>query len=112
MNRSDETDPDWKTFYEHAQAATYPVTWVVNSWTTGLSGQLKHSLHRGAAWFYAERYHAEHGRLPEGTHHVRVTVGPSGNKGDADIGYPMHSEVPTGWEVLEVDITFPTLDPR
>jgi hypothetical protein len=107
MNRNDETDLDWNTLYRHVRGATYPVTWEVSNWTSDFSSKLKHSLHRGAAMFYAERYHAEHGRLPEGTHRVRVTVGPSGNKGDADIGYPWHSQVPKGWEVLETDITFP-----
>jgi hypothetical protein len=103
---------DQATLYRHVRGASYPVTWEVSNWTSDFSSKLKHSLHQGAAMFYAERYHAEHGRLPEGTHRVRVTVGPSGNKGDADVGYPWHSQVPKGWEVLEADITFPEAPPR
>jgi hypothetical protein len=98
---------DWKILDRHVRGATYPVTWEVSNWTSGFSGQLKHSLRRGAARFYAERYFAEHGCLPEGTHHVRVTVGPGNNKGDADIGYPWRSDLQPEEQVLEVDITYP-----
>jgi hypothetical protein len=86
---------------------TYPVTWEVSNWTTDFSGRLKHSLRRAAARFYAKRHHAEHGRLPEGTHRVWVTVGPSGNKGDADVAYPWITSLHPADRILETDITFP-----
>ena len=103
---------DWQTLDRHVRGATYPVTWEVSNWSTSFSSRLKHSLHYGAAMFYAKKYFAEHDRLPEGTHHVRVTVGPGGNKGDADIGYPWVSQLRPQDRVLEVDITYPPADPR
>jgi hypothetical protein len=83
---------------------TYPVTWEVSNWTTDFSGRLKHSLRRAAARFYAKRYHAEHGRLPEGKHKVEARMGARGEPG-IDVATDWHS---SEWEpVLRVTITFP-----
>jgi hypothetical protein len=87
------------------------VTWSISSWSTQLSSDFRHALHRGAAWIYARRYFAEHGRLPEGTHRVTLTVGPHGKKGDADLEHPFCGTLDDKDRWLEADITFPALAP-
>jgi hypothetical protein len=42
-------------------------------YSIGVGGGMRY-LHRYAAEWFARRYLAEHGRLPEGRHHVRVTA--------------------------------------
>ena len=92
--------------------ATYPVTWEVSNWTTQLSSDFKHALHRGAARVYARRYFAEHGRLPEGTHRVVLSVGQHGRKGDADLGHPFISTSLSDRDRrFDVEITFPAAPP-
>ncbi len=73
-------------------------------WTTGFRSSVKHVLRRRAAAFYARRYFAEHGRLPEGMHHVSVTVEPEHVNEGADIKNMGNQRSPA---YLKTDITFP-----
>jgi hypothetical protein len=57
-------------------------------------------LFRAARWF-AMRYYVQHGRLPEGTHHVDCSFGPSG---DSDLRHPMAGSGPSR---VQADITYP-----
>jgi hypothetical protein len=108
----DRPEPDPEALKRCVAGATYPVTWEISSWSTQLSSDFKHALHRGAAWTYARRYFAEHGRLPEGAHHVVLTVGPHGKKGDADLEHPFISASLSDRDRrFDVDITFPTVPP-
>jgi hypothetical protein len=58
-------------------------------------------LHQRAAWF-ARRYHAEHGRLPEGTHHVKCFFARNGIEGDLEHPMPDYTR-----SYIRTDITFP-----
>jgi hypothetical protein len=70
------------------------------------------SLREDAAAFYAKRYHAEHGRLPEGTHRVVVSVGPRGGRYRNDIEHPCGGVQAGSNSRLEIDITYPADPPR
>jgi hypothetical protein len=59
-------------------------------------------LHRHAARWYASRYFAEHGRLPEGRHQVKVWAYPH--------GYGKHDGIDniySGVQEVSVCITYP-----
>jgi hypothetical protein len=90
------------------KGATYPVWWSVSSWSTSIVSSIRHALHRRVAEFYARRYLAEHGRLPEGLHHVVVSVGPTNKRGDADIKHLFSSgSMHPSEQMFEADITYP-----
>lgn len=83
----------------HARKATWPrERW---SGAGGLVPAYQNALRSRAARFYANRYLAEHGRLPTGVHRVEVSVGPA-NSG-ADTTPPFGTESSR----LTVDITYP-----
>jgi hypothetical protein len=107
----DRPEPDPEALERCVAGATYPVTWEISSWSTQLSSDFKHALHRRAAWAYARRYLAEHGRLPGGTHHVTFTVGPHGNKGDADLEHPFRGRLEDEDRRFAAEITFPPVSP-
>jgi hypothetical protein len=104
-------EPDPEALSRCVAGATYPVTWAVSNWSTQLGSDIRHSLHRRAARAYARRYLAEHGRLPEGTHHVVVSVGRTGKGDDADIEHPFGSYLRDSDRIFAADITFPAPAP-
>src|SRR3712207_971185 len=104
--------PDREALDRCVDGATYPVWWSISSWSTQLSSDFRHALHRRAAWAYACRYYDQHQRVPEGTHHVVLTVGPHGRKGDADLEHPFISASLSDRDRrFEVEITFPVQAP-
>jgi hypothetical protein len=58
-------------------------------------------MHRSAAGWYARRYHAEHGVLPSGTHHVKCFFGRNGIEGDLEHPLPGYTR-----SYIRADITF------
>jgi hypothetical protein len=63
--------------------------------------------HRRAAEWYARKFFAQHGRLPEGTHYINVEAKPRGQQG-AGI-----ENVFYGRNLIDVDVTYPEAsDPR
>jgi hypothetical protein len=93
-----------KAFDAWFEGVRYPVWWSVSSWSTSIGSAIRHELHRRAAAFYARRYFLEHGHLPEGTHHVVVTVGRDIRGTDIGLCLPDNR--------FEADITYPPADPR
>jgi hypothetical protein len=61
--------------------------------------------HRRAAEWYARKFFAQHGRLPEGTHYVSVLAKPCGQQG-AGI-----ENVFYGRNLIAVDVTYPGARP-
>jgi hypothetical protein len=106
----DGPDPD--ALARCVEDATYPVTWEVSNWSTQLGSDIKHALHRRAARAYACRYHAEHGRLPEGRHHLSFTVVPRGSQDHGDLEHPfIGCSLSERDRHLEIDVTYPALSP-
>jgi hypothetical protein len=94
---------DEAVFAAWIKGATYPVTWSPCSWATSIGSNIRHGLHRRAAEVYARRYHDQHGRLPEGLHHVKVSVRPHGKPGDGEIEHPFNSYLSDRERVFEAD---------
>jgi hypothetical protein len=104
--------PDPAALVRCLEGISHPVTWEARSWSESFFGSVQRALCWRAAEFYARRYFAEHGRLPEGPHHVVVSVGPGRDRGDADIAHPFNTYgVPRSERVLAIDITFPAIPP-
>jgi hypothetical protein len=83
---------------------TYPVPCKPPSGTDAFLASVQEGLRQRAAEFYARRYYAAHGRLPEGTHQVQVTVDPAGVDEGGDIQDFFYNRSP---RYLEAAITFP-----
>jgi hypothetical protein len=95
--------PDPEALRRCLEGIEYRVGWQPASWATEIGSHMRHGLRRQAAAWYARKHFNEHGRLPEGTHHVRCRC-----PGDIDIG--CHS---SEWSpVFETHITYPPADPR
>ncbi len=97
-----ELDP--VALWQWIRGITYPVPWEPPSGTDAFLASVQEGLRQRAAEFYARRYHAKHGRLPEGTHHVKVTVDPAGVDEGGDIQDFYYNRSP---RYLETNITFP-----
>jgi hypothetical protein len=83
------------------------VTWSGRCPSTNSMGvHLWEGMHRSAARWFALRYHAEHGRLPEGTHHVKCFFGRNGLQGDLKHPMPGYTR-----SYIRTDITFPSPPP-
>jgi hypothetical protein len=70
--------------------------------TNSIGVGIYHGMHRSAARWFAERHHAEHGRLPEGTHHVKRFFARNGLKGDLKHPMPDYTR-----SYIRTNITFP-----
>ncbi len=100
--------PDQAALARCLAGIRYPGWWEAGSWVTSIGSSIRHAKHRRAAEFYAKRHVAEHGCLPEGLHHVVVSIGPTHNRGSADIEHPFSTAyVLPQKQVFEADITFP-----
>jgi hypothetical protein len=99
----DQPQPDPEALELWLRGICYPVTWTVSSHATQLGSGMRHAIRRAAARWYVLRYHAEHGRLPEGTHHVVATVSTDGTPADLQVSFGSREWVPR----FEADITFP-----
>jgi hypothetical protein len=87
--RAGKSSPDPLALRRSVQDASYPVTWQVTSSQTALGSAWRHDQHRRAAEAFAQRYFAEHGHLPTGTHHVVIAAKPGHAPAfEADITYP------------------------
>jgi hypothetical protein len=98
-----------KAVKEWLEGVRYPVTWTVCSWSTSIGSQIRHVLHERAAAFYARQYFDEHGRLPEGTHHVTLRVGPSSGRNKGDIRHPYGSPLIDSERTFAAEITYPPI---
>ena len=104
--------PDPAALARCLEGIRHPLPQKARSWAESFASSVQRALRWRAAEFHARRHFAEHGRLPEGPHHVVVRVGPGRDRGDADIAHPFHTySVPRSERVLAVDITFPAALP-
>ena len=103
-----EAVPGSEAFEAWLRGISYPVTWIVSSHSTQLGSGMRHAIRRAAARWYAKRYLAEHGRLPEGPHHVAVSVSTNGEPADLQVSFGSDEWVPH----FETDITFPPAPPE
>jgi hypothetical protein len=74
--------------------------------TNSMGQAIYHGMHRMAAEWHARRYLAEHGRLPEGVHHVTCFFARNGLEGDLKHpcpGYPL--------SYIRADMVFPPAPP-
>jgi hypothetical protein len=99
----DLSDLDETVLERCLQGIRYPVTWTVCSHGTQLGSGMRHAIRRLAARWHAQRYHAEHGRLPEGTHRIVASVSTDGTPADLHVSFGSDEWVPR----FEADITFP-----
>jgi hypothetical protein len=97
-------DLDDVALWQWIRGITYPVPGEPPSGTDAFLASVQEGLRQRAAEFYARRYHAAHGRLPEGTHQVQVTVDPAGVDAGGDIQDFYYNRSP---RCLEAAITFP-----
>ncbi len=82
---------------------SYAFTSVPRSRPAGATGKVAHAS-AGFGIIRRPCYYAEHGCLPEGTHHVLVTIEPEHVDEGADIKNLWNSRSP---RYLKTDITFP-----
>jgi hypothetical protein len=81
--------------------------------TNSMGRAIWHELHDRAAAFYAHRYFDEHRSLPEGTHHVVLSVRGHGHHGDrGDIEHPCSTQLVDSERAFAADITYPPDPPR
>jgi hypothetical protein len=82
--------------------------------TNSMGRAIWHVLHERAAAFHARKHFEQHGRLPEGTHHVALSVRGHGHHGDrGDIEHPCSTQIVTqivdSQRRFEADITYPRI---
>jgi hypothetical protein len=81
--------------------------------TNSMGRAIWHVLHERAAAFHARRYFDEHRSLPEGTHHVVLSVRGHGHHGDrGDIEHPCNTQLVDSERDFAADITYPPAPPR
>jgi hypothetical protein len=97
-------DLDPVALWDWLQGITYPVTGEQHAWSGTFLASGKEGLRQRAAEFYAQKHFAEHGRLPEGTHHVSATIDPAGMDEGGDIKNLCCNR--SRW-FLKVHITYP-----
>jgi hypothetical protein len=98
-------DLDDVALWQWIRGITYPVPGEPPGGTDPFLASVQEGLRQRAAEFYARRYHAAHGCLPEGTHQVQVTVDPAGVDAGGDIQDFYYNRSPRH---LETAITFPS----
>jgi hypothetical protein len=105
----DRSEPDPVALERCLEGIRYRVWWQPASWATELGSHMRHGVRRQAAEWYARRYFAEHGRLPEGRHRIVARVGSYGDP-NVDVHFDCLSDE---WApIFQVTVTFPPPAPR